>query len=118
MSSWLAAICNSVGAALITVPSICKGTPLIADQTLSASAWAPAERTSSHSAKLISFGGLLFTRSAAWSAGVGGTYGLMVNPAGGSGVVAVCARSSFHPSSEPWYFTYLLWPNFVIWALP
>src|ERR1700722_10249150 len=110
MSSWLAAICNSVGEALMTVPSICKGTPLIADQTLSASAGAPEERTNSHSAKLISFGVLLFTRSAACSAGVGGTYCLTVNPAGGRGLALACASRSVQPSSEPWYLVYWLLP--------
>src|ERR1700680_542958 len=100
MSSWLAAICSSVGDALMTVPSICKGTPLIADHTFSASAGAPADRTNSHSAKLISLGALVLTRSAACWAGVGGTYWVIVNPAGGRGLALARARRSAQPWME------------------
>src|SRR5581483_7558032 len=97
MSSWLAAISILLGVAWITWPSICSGIPLIAFHTVSASDCAPPESTSSHSAKLISLGVLLFTRSAACWAGVGGMYWVMVNPAGGFGEALAAAMTSVQP---------------------
>src|SRR5215469_6378053 len=97
MSSWLAAISILSEVAWTTCPSICRGTPLIAFQTWSESDCAPADKTSSHSAKLISFGDLVFTRSAACWAGVGGIYWLMVKPAGGVGDAFAAAITSLQP---------------------
>ena len=87
-----------MGLALITCPCICNGTPLIAFQTAAASSGLPAERTSSHSAKDISFGCFVLTKSAACCAGVGGGgAAAIVNPAGGSGFALACASKSVQP---------------------
>src|ERR1700687_3001536 len=94
--------------------TICNGFPFSTPHTLSASSGVPSERTICHSAKLISSTFLLLIRAAACSAGVGGTYCLIVKSGGGRGVVAVFASRSLHPSSLPWYLLYLLLPNLAI----
>src|SRR5208282_2744769 len=91
--------------------TICNGLPFNVLHTVSASAGVPSESTICHSAKLISSTFLLFTRSAACSAGVGGTYLVIVKVVVGRVVVAVSASTSVHPASLPWYLLYLLLPN-------
>src|SRR6201987_807805 len=83
----------------ITWAASCKGLSLRTLQTFSTSSGFPSDNTSSHSAKLISSTFVVFTRSAARSAGGGGTYCVMGNPAGGVALVEdlACATTSLQP---------------------
>src|SRR5208282_3324046 len=100
ISSELPASCSLLGDSIvITCATICSGFPLSAVHTFSASSGVHSERTICHSAKLISSTFLVLTSAAACSAGVGGTYFVIVKPAGGKGVVAAIASSSVHPWS-------------------
>src|SRR5258708_13301968 len=111
ISSWLPASFSLLDdSILLTWDTICSGFPFSALHTLSASSGVPSERTSCHSAKLISSTFLLLTSAAACSAGVGGTYCLIAKLAGGRVLVAVWATSSLHPSSLPHYSFYFPFP--------
>src|SRR5271167_490211 len=91
ISSALPARVSLVGEAVMTLATSFTALSLIAFQTVSAACWLPEDRTSCHSAKLICLGSLLFTRSAACSAGEGGGgAAATVNPAGGITLVDAC----------------------------
>src|SRR6202140_3935810 len=122
ISSELPASCSLVAlpdeSILMTCATICNGFPFSTLQTFSASSGFPSDRHNCHSAKLISCTFLVLSRSEHCSAGVGGTYFVIVKPAGGRVVVACRARWAGHPPSLPWYLTYLLLPNLAIGSLP
>ena len=116
ISSWLPAKCSLVGeSTLLPLASvvfsgasiamiwacICSGFPFSALNTFSASSGVPSESTICHSAKLISSTFLLFTKAAACSAGVGGTYFVIAKLSGGLVAVAASASTSVQPASLP-----------------
>src|SRR5271165_3343295 len=104
MSSALPASMTFEAVALMTLAPNFTALSLIAFHTVSAACALPEESTSSHSAKLICFGSLLFTRSAACSAGDGGGgAAAMVKAAGGMMLDDALAwlTRSVQPSSLP-----------------
>src|SRR5271165_772307 len=104
MSSALPASVNLVGEAVMTFATSFTALSLRAFHTVPAACWLPEESTSCHSAKLIFVGSLLFTRSAACSAGDGGGgAAATVKPEGG---ITLCEAltwltKSVQPSSLP-----------------